>query len=80
MASIPSTQEVRDFVYELYQKCEAELSPAERREQQKYATMVQRPGDKHFLSAMLDETSQIRDRRKLAKRIKVLIKRHGIPA
>ena len=80
MASIPSIQEVRDFVYELYQNCDTELSPAERREQQKYATMVQRPGDKHFLSAMLDETSQIRDRRKLAKRIKVLIRRHGIPA
>ncbi len=31
MASIPSIQEVRDFFYELYQNCDTELSPAERR-------------------------------------------------
>ncbi|AVM58994.1 proline dehydrogenase [Bacteroides heparinolyticus] len=41
--------------------------------------MVQRPQDKRFLVKMLDESSQIRDRKKLATRIKTLIDRYGIP-
>jgi hypothetical protein len=36
-------------------------------EQQKYATMVQRPGDKHFLSAMLDETSSNQGQTKIGQ-------------
>ena len=44
-----------------------------------YAIMVQRPQDKKFLVKMLDESSQIRDRRKLAKRIKALIDEYGVP-
>lgn len=59
--------------------CERELTPAERREQHKYATLIQNPRDKIFLSRLLDESSQIRDRRKLAERIKVLIDRYGVP-
>ena len=39
--------------------------------------MVQRPQDKNFLVKMLDESSQIRDRKKLAERIKKLIDRYG---
>lgn len=45
----------------------------------KYAIMVQRPQDKKFLVKMLDESSQIRDRKKLAERIKKLIDRYGVP-
>ena len=41
--------------------------------------MVQRPQDKKFLVKMLDESSQIRDRKKLAERIKKLIDRYGVP-
>ena len=41
--------------------------------------MVEKPGDKKFLVKMLDESSQIRDDRKLAKRIKVLIDEFGVP-
>ena len=50
-----------------------------RKEQHKYAIMVQRPQDKKFLVKMLDESSQIRDRKKLAERIKKLIDRYGVP-
>ena len=63
----------------LYNTCEETITDAERREQHKYATMVQRPQDKKFLVKMLDESSQIRDDKKLAKRIKVLIDEYGIP-
>ena len=62
----------------LYNTCEETITDAERREQHKYATMVQRPQDKKFLVKMLDESSQIRDDKKLAKRIKVLIDEYGI--
>ena len=72
-------QDVRDWVLKLYAKSEEAITPAERKEQHKYATMVQNKNDKSFLSKMLDETSQIRDRRKLAKRIKILIDRYGVP-
>ena len=42
--------------------------------------MVQRPQDKKFLVKMLDESSQIRDNKKLAARIKTLVDYYGIPA
>ena len=72
-------QQVRDWVMTLYAESEKMLTPAERKEQHKYATMVQNHQDKVFLSKMLDESSQIRDRRKLARRIKILIDRYGVP-
>ena len=75
----PTIKEVEDWVMTLYNTCEETITAAERREQHKYATMVQRPGDKKFLVKMLDESSQIRDDKKLAKRIKVLIDEYGIP-
>ena len=72
-------QEVHDRVKTLYDACEAQLTAAERKEQEKYADMVQNHNDKVFLCKMLDETSQIRDNKKLAKRIKALVKQYGIP-
>lgn len=75
----PSPEEVHDWVLKLHAQCQQELTPQEVKEQRKYATMVQKPNDKAFLSKMLDESSQIRDRKKLAKRIKVLVDRYGIP-
>ncbi len=72
-------QEVHDRVKTLYEACEAQLTAAERKEQEKYADMVQNHNDKVFLCKMLDETSQIRDNRKLAKRIMELVKQYGIP-
>ena len=75
----PTIKEVEDWVMTLYKTCEETITDAERKEQHKYATMVQRPGDKKFLVKVLDESSQIRDDKKLAKRIKVLIDQYGIP-
>ena len=75
----PSIQTVHDWVLQLHSACEKNITPQERKEQEKYAVMVQQPGDKIFLSKMLDESSQIRDDKKLAKRIKVLVDRYGIP-
>ncbi|MBP1613314.1 MAG: proline dehydrogenase, partial [Bacteroidetes bacterium] len=75
----PTIQEVQDWVLKLHAQCEEMMTDEERKEQHKYATMVQRPGDKAFLSKMLDESSQIRDNKKLAKRINILIEKYGIP-
>ena len=75
----PTIREVEDWVMTLYNTCEKTITPAERLEQKKYATMVQRPQDKKFLVKMLDESSQIRDNRKLAMRIKALIDEFGVP-
>lgn len=75
----PTTGEVHDWVLRLHALCEKTMTAQERKEQKKYAVMVQRPNDKVFLSKMLDESSQIRDNRKLARRIKVLVDRYGIP-
>ncbi len=77
--AIVSKKEVHDRVMTLYEACEAQLTDAERREQAKYADMVQNHDDKIFLCKMLDETSQIRDNKKLAKRIQELVKEYGIP-
>lgn len=75
----PTIKEVEEWVKTLYDTCEESITPAERKEQRKYAIMVQRPQDKKFLVQMLDESSQIRDDKKLAKRIKTLIDEYGIP-
>lgn len=71
--------EVQDWVLKLYQTCEQTITDAERREHHKYAVMGQRPQDKKFLVKMLDESSQIRDRKILAKRIKTLLDQYGVP-
>lgn len=75
----PTIQEVHEWVLKLYEMCEQTITDEERKEQHKYAVMVQRPQDKKFLVKMLDESSQIRDRKKLSQRIKTLIDRYGIP-
>lgn len=75
----PTLDEVKDWVLKLYNTCEQTITEAERREQHKYAVMVQRPQDKKFLVKMLDESSQIRDRKILAKRIKTLLDHYGVP-
>lgn len=75
----PTLAEVQDWVLKLYNTCEETITDAERREQHKYAVMVQRPQDKKFLVKMLDESSQIRDRKILAKRIKTLLDQYGVP-
>lgn len=75
----PTFAEVQEWVLKLYHTCEQTITEDERREQQKYAVMVQRPQDKKFLVKMLDESSQIRDRKVLARRIKTLIDRYGVP-
>ncbi|MCF0243375.1 MAG: hypothetical protein HUK06_01275, partial [Bacteroidaceae bacterium] len=72
-------KEVHERVMTLYNACEAQLTDVERKEQEKYADMVQNHDDKIFLCKMLDETSQIRDNKKLAKRIMELVKEYGIP-
>ena len=79
MEKRPTIAEVQDWVLELYNKCEQTITDEERKEQEKYAIMVQRPQDKKFLVKMLDESSQIRDNKKLAKRIKTLIDQYGVP-
>ena len=39
----PTIKEVEEWVMTLYNTCEETITDAERREQHKYATMVQRP-------------------------------------
>lgn len=75
-----TTTEVLDWASDFLQKAEREISEDERKEQKKYAILIQNPNDKTLLSKMLDESSQIRDSRKLAKRMKQLIDQYGVPA
>ncbi len=74
-----STTEVLDWAKDFLAKSEKEITGDELKEQKKYAILIQNPNDKTLLSKMLDETSQIHDKKKLALRIKVLIKQYGIP-
>ncbi len=63
----------------LYDESYSGLTKLEKSEQHMYGTMVTTPNDKKFIVRMLDETSQIRDRQKLAIRVKELIDQYGIP-
>ncbi|MEI6754015.1 MAG: bifunctional proline dehydrogenase/L-glutamate gamma-semialdehyde dehydrogenase [Paludibacter sp.] len=74
-----STAEVLEWAKDFLTKAENEITPDELKEQKKYAILIQNPNDKTLLSKMLDETSQIHDNKKLALRIKILIKHYGIP-
>lgn len=74
-----TTLEVLDWAKDFLAKAEKEISADELKEQKKYAVMVQNENDKLLLSKMLDESSQIRNSRKLSKRMKILLDRYGVP-
>jgi len=78
MERINST-EVLDWAKDFLSKSEKEITAEELKEQKKYAILIQNPNDKTLLSKMLDESSQIHDNKKLARRMKLLIDRYGIP-
>ena len=75
----PSIEEVFSWMRKLYDESYSGLTKLEKGEQHMYGTMVTTPSDKKFIVRMLDETSQIRDRQKLALRVKELIDQYGIP-
>lgn len=74
-----STTEVLDWAKDFLAKSEKEITGDELKEQKKYAILIQNPNDKILLSKMLDESSQIHDSKLLARRMKVLIDRYGVP-
>ena len=76
---LPTIEEVFSWMRKLYDESYSGLTRLERNEQHMYGTMVTTPSDKKFIVRMLDETSQIRDRQKLAVRVKELIDQYGIP-
>ncbi len=75
----PTIEEVFSWMRKLYDESYAGLTKLEKEEQHMYGTMVTTPTDKKFIVRMLDETSQVRDRQKLAMRVKELIDQYGIP-
>ena len=52
MDNRPTIAEVQEWVLRLYNTCEQTITDEERKEQHKYAIMVQRPQDKKFLVKM----------------------------
>ena len=59
MDNRPTIAEVQEWVLKLYNTCEQTITSEERKEQHKYAVMVQRHRTKKkFLVKMLDESSQ----------------------
>jgi RHH-type proline utilization regulon transcriptional repressor/proline dehydrogenase/delta 1-pyrroline-5-carboxylate dehydrogenase len=74
-----TNREVLEWAKEFLAKADKELTPEEVKEQKKFASLIQTPANKILLSKMLDESSQVRDSRKLAKRMKLLIKEYGVP-
>jgi RHH-type proline utilization regulon transcriptional repressor/proline dehydrogenase/delta 1-pyrroline-5-carboxylate dehydrogenase len=74
-----ATSEVLEWAKNFLLKAEKELTPEEVKEQKKFASLIQNPANKTLLSKMLDESSQVRDSAKLAKRMKLLIAEYGVP-
>ncbi|MDR1331619.1 MAG: bifunctional proline dehydrogenase/L-glutamate gamma-semialdehyde dehydrogenase, partial [Tannerella sp.] len=71
--------EVIEWAKDFLGRADGELTPEEVKEQKKYASLVQTPEYKTFLSRMLDESSQIRDNARLNRRVRQLIGEYGIP-
>ena len=76
---LPTIEEVFAWMRKLYDESYSGLTKVEKGEQHMYGTMVTTPNDKKFMVRMLDETSQVRDDKKLAARVKDLIDKYGIP-
>lgn len=74
-----SASEVIEWGKQFLEKSEKEITADELKEQKKYAILIQNPNDKILLSKLLDESSQIKDNKKLAKRMKLLIDKYGVP-
>ncbi|MDD5185252.1 MAG: proline dehydrogenase family protein, partial [Paludibacter sp.] len=74
-----STTEVLHWAKDFLSKSEQEITGDELKEQKKYAILIQNPNDKTLLSKLLDESSQIHDNKILARRMKLLIERYGVP-
>ena len=62
-----TSNEVIEWGKQFLEKSEKEITADELKEQKKYAILIQNPNDKALLSKMLDESSQIRDNKKLAR-------------
>ena len=76
---LPTIEETFEWMRKLYDESYSLLTKTEKGEQHMYGTMVTTPSDKKFIVRMLDETSQVRDNKKLARRVKDLIDKYGIP-
>jgi len=74
-----TANEVIEWSKSFLRQADSELTPDEIREQRKFASLVQTPEYKTFLSRMLDESSQIRDSKQLNKRVRKIIGEYGIP-
>ncbi|MEG1607699.1 MAG: bifunctional proline dehydrogenase/L-glutamate gamma-semialdehyde dehydrogenase [Mucinivorans sp.] len=73
-------EDVEKWVVELNALSTAQLTASEKKEQQKYATLIAEPKDKIFMSKMLDQTCQIRQQNQLALRVKILLDEYGVPS
>ncbi|KAA6335603.1 Bifunctional protein PutA, partial [termite gut metagenome] len=71
--------DVLEWAKEFLSKAERELTPAEIKEQKMFASLVQNPQNKVLLTKLLDESSQIRDTKKLSRRMKRIFKEYGVP-
>ncbi|KAA6339286.1 Bifunctional protein PutA [termite gut metagenome] len=71
--------DVLEWAKEFLSKAEKELTPAEIKEQKMFASLVQNPQNKVLLTKLLDESSQIRDTKKLSRRMKRIFKEYGVP-
>ncbi|MCL1932814.1 MAG: bifunctional proline dehydrogenase/L-glutamate gamma-semialdehyde dehydrogenase [Candidatus Azobacteroides sp.] len=74
-----AANEVIDWAKSFLSQADSELTPDEVKEQKKFASLIQTPEYKTFLSRMLDESSQIRDTRQLNKRVRKMIQEYGVP-
>lgn len=78
MGNIDSA-EVLQWAQDFLEKAGKELSPAEVKEQRMFASLVTDPKNKVILTKLLDESSQIRDTKKLSRRMKKIFTKYGVP-
>ncbi len=74
-----TSPEVIAWAKDFLSEAQKELSPEEVKEQRMFASLVTDPKNKVILTRLLDESSQIRDNKKLARRMKVIFKEYGVP-
>ena len=63
---------------EIQKKANDALTLQDKKEQIKYAEMIKHPEDKIYLMKLMDESTQISNKRKLVQRVKFLHKKYGM--
>lgn len=77
--NIPTAEESLAEMKEIYNESYSNLTESEKKHGMELSHLVKRHNENKFIMRLLDETYQIHDTRKIARRVRRLLQKYGIP-